>query len=93
MQLCGWMAQYIGYKFFERRSPALFEIILLTLNAPFFAIAQLFMLIGWRQEMFADCQSKIDQNIAEYWAEKNKKKHKPKLIQRDQLCQRIFLTN
>merc|ERR1712226_822222 len=38
-----WIAQFIGHGFFEHRKPALCDNFLLTLNAPFFVVAELLM--------------------------------------------------
>jgi uncharacterized membrane protein YGL010W len=46
------------------------------LVAPFFAVVEVMFFLGWRKDLMARCQKKIDINIAEYRRTRNASKSK-----------------
>jgi len=45
-----WIAQFVGHGFYEKRKPALFENIFLTMNAPVFINIEIMNYFGYKKE-------------------------------------------
>ncbi|KAH3687375.1 hypothetical protein WICPIJ_001652 [Wickerhamomyces pijperi] len=70
----GWIVQFIGHGFFEKRAPALLDNLLQALVlAPFFVVFEAIFLLGLRSELRENMEVRALENI-EKFKEANKKK-------------------
>lgn len=66
LHLVSWIAQFIGHGIFEKRKPALMDNLLLTLNAPVFALLEVFELFGYRKEEIEETRKYINYDVQKY---------------------------
>ena len=66
LQVVGWVAQVVSHEVIEKRRPAVSDNPLLTLVAPFFVVVEVMFYLGWRSNLNARCQKKIDANVEEF---------------------------
>ncbi|CCH42020.1 putative membrane protein [Wickerhamomyces ciferrii] len=65
--IISWIVQFIGHGVFEKRAPALLDNLVQALVlAPFFVLFELMFLLGFRQELKHEIDSKVEINIQKF---------------------------
>jgi uncharacterized membrane protein YGL010W len=63
----GWVVQFIGHGFFEKRAPALLDNLLqAVVLAPFFVLFEGLFLLGYRTDLKTTIDKRVEVNIAEF---------------------------
>ena len=63
LKIVSWISQFIGHGVFERRAPAIFKNLLLSLVAPDFVMIELLAFVGHRKEDLKACEKDIVEEI------------------------------
>lgn len=72
-----WILQFIGHGKFEGRAPALLDNLMQALLlAPLFVWLELLFFFGYRRELQARVEKKVEKNIAQFKAERTAKNGK-----------------
>lgn len=75
VHIFSWLAQFVGHGVFEGRAPALLDnLVQAFFLAPFFVWLEVLFAFGYRPELKARLDQKVEVEIAKYQAEKEGKK-------------------
>ncbi len=66
LNLFSWIAQFIGHFVYEKRVPALFDNLFLTLVAPDFAVIEWMALLGYKEQEIGEATLVIEDRIKKF---------------------------
>ena len=67
LHVVAWIAQFVGHGAYERRAPALLDnLVQAVFLAPLFVWLELLFLLGYRPELQARVEKRIQQEIAKF---------------------------
>ena len=64
--ILAWIAQFVRHGVFEKRAPALTDNGLLASVAPFFVVAEILFMFGWRKSDFEKMDKEIVERIKKF---------------------------
>eukprot|EP00357_Protocruzia_adherens_P023693 CAMPEP_0114984600 /NCGR_PEP_ID=MMETSP0216-20121206/7366_1 /TAXON_ID=223996 /ORGANISM="Protocruzia adherens, Strain Boccale" /LENGTH=194 /DNA_ID=CAMNT_0002346753 /DNA_START=39 /DNA_END=623 /DNA_ORIENTATION=+ len=66
LHIAAWIMQFVGHGVFEGRRPALMDNFFLTAVAPFFVFVEVFCTLGYRSELWKECQKETKGRITRW---------------------------